>query len=93
MPEDTFQILSKRNVQHMFNLCLTSGNPSLEYFDTQSNTQILNKFKGFRVGHLNITSLIKHIEQLKIYLKNEPLDVVSINKTRLDVFVDVDRCR
>ena len=68
---------------------MTSGNPSsLEHFDTHCNIQILNIFKRSKVGHLNITSIIKNIEQLKIYLKNEPLDVLSINEARLDVNVD-----
>ena len=39
--------------------------------------------KGFRVGHLNIASLVKHVDELKIYLEKEPLDVLSINDTRL----------
>ena len=45
---------------------------------------ILQKLKGFRLGHLNITSLTEYIDQLQLYLHNEPLDVLSINETRLD---------
>lgn len=54
-------------------------------FQSEGNSiNSLNRLKGFRIGHLNITSLIKHIEQLKVYLNNEPLDILSINNSRLD---------
>jgi exonuclease III len=46
--------------------------------------------KGFRVGHLNIASLVKHVDELKIYLEKEPLDVLSINETRLDETISTD---
>ena len=46
--------------------------------------------KGFRVGHLNIASLVKHVDELKIYLEKEPLDVLSINETRLDEAISTD---
>lgn len=42
------------------------------------------KLKGFRIGHLNINSLIKHIDQLRLYLKDEPFDILSINETKLN---------
>jgi exonuclease III len=42
----------------------------------------------FRVGHINITSLTKHIEQLRFYLHDKPLDILSVNETRLDHSVD-----
>ena len=29
--------------------------------------------KGFRIAHLNITSLLKHLDQLRIYLHDKPL--------------------
>jgi exonuclease III len=46
--------------------------------------------KGFRVVHLNIASLVKHVDELKIYLEKEPLDVLSINETRLDETISTD---
>jgi hypothetical protein len=50
----------------------------------------LQPLKGFRVGHLNIASLVKHVDELKIYLEKEPLDVLSINETRLDETISTD---
>ena len=39
------------------------------------NIDFLQSLKGFRFGHLNIASLVKHIGELKIYLEKEPLDI------------------
>ncbi len=39
--------------------------------------------KGFKIGHLNIRSLIKNIglDQLRIYLSNQQYDIICINET------------
>ena len=44
----------------------------------------LDTLKGFRIAHLNITSLPKYIDQLRTYLVNKPVDIFTINETRLD---------
>ena len=48
----------------------------------------MKKLKGFRVGHVNIASLIKYIDQLRFYLYHKPLDILSVNETRLDGSID-----
>ena len=40
--------------------------------------------RGFKMASLNISSLTKHIDELRILLANYPLDVISINGTRLE---------
>ena len=40
--------------------------------------------RGFKMASLNITSLTKHVDELRILIANYPLDVISINETRLD---------
>ena len=40
--------------------------------------------RGFKMASLNITSLTKHIDELRILIANYPLAVISINETRLD---------
>ena len=75
-----------------------------EYSSTYNNERTnklerknkLENLKGFRIPHLNITSLPKYIEQLRIYLGNKPLDILTINETRLDdsinnIMVDIPR--
>ena len=53
-----------------------------------SSEIVYPKLKGFKIGHLNITSLIKHIEELRIFIHVQPFDILSINETRLDNSVD-----
>ena len=40
--------------------------------------------RGFKIASLNITSLVKHIDELAILMSDKPLDVLAINETRLD---------
>lgn len=40
--------------------------------------------RGFKLASLNIASLPKHIDELRVLLSDSPLDVLSINETRLD---------
>ena len=40
--------------------------------------------RGFKIASLNITSLVKHIEELRIFLADNMIDVLAINETRLD---------
>jgi hypothetical protein len=61
--------------------------------DINTNNDLLNKeslenLKGFRIAHLNITSIPKYIDQLRSYLVNKPVDILSINETRLDDSID-----
>ena len=46
----------------------------------------LRKFKGFKIGHLNITSLTKYIDELRLYMINNPSDVLSLNENALIVW-------
>ena len=38
--------------------------------------------RGFKMASLNVTSLTKHIDELRILLASNPLDIVSINESR-----------
>ena len=60
--------------------------------DNQSNLKennacplkVIQNLKGFRIGHINIASLTKYVDQLQIYLQKESFDILSVNETRLD---------
>ena len=52
--------------------------------ETHKSKNKLDTLKGFRIAHLNITSIPKYIDQLRIYLVNKPLDILTVNETRLD---------
>ncbi|XP_068738010.1 uncharacterized protein [Montipora capricornis] len=45
---------------------------------------ILPSSRGFKLANLNVASLVKHIDELRILLTDTPVDVLSINETRLD---------
>ena len=36
------------------------------------------------MGSLNINSLVKHINELRVAMINQPLDILAINKSKLD---------
>lgn len=42
------------------------------------------KVRGFKMALPNIVSLPKHLDELKILLANESLDLLALNETRLD---------
>ena len=46
------------------------------------------KFKGFKIRHLNITSLSKHKDELAIFISEQPFDIICLNETRLDCSID-----
>ena len=75
----------------------TTTSPSLTQNNSQENTQSsdLNtsifpcqRLKGFKIGNLNIASLIKHIDELRIFMHDQKFDILSINETRLDDTID-----
>ncbi len=53
---------------------------------TTSSVQnlLLPNMSGFKLASLNITSLVKHIDELRVYLSNNVIDVLAINETRLE---------
>lgn len=46
--------------------------------------------RGFKLASINVASLIKHIDELRILLVNNPLDILSINETKLDSSINDD---
>ena len=56
-----------------------------DYSDTPGGSTHNNKHeRGFKIVHLNIRSLIAHIEEFRIYIKTRNFDIISINETMLD---------
>lgn len=50
----------------------------------ENGSPAVNDLQGFVMAHLNIASLPKHIDELRLQLTKKPLDILSINETRLD---------
>ena len=47
--------------------------------------KITSETRGFKIDLLNVNSLTKHIDELKVYMANKPLDVLVINESKLDL--------
>lgn len=45
------------------------------------------------MAHLNIVSLPKHVDQLRILLNHHPFDILALNETRLDATISSDEMR
>ena len=64
-----------------------SGNQSNLKENDACPLEIIQNLKGFRIGHINIASLTKYIDQLQIYVQKESFDILSVNETRLDEYI------
>ena len=47
-----------------------------------------NKLKGLKLVSLNIASLLKHLDELRIFVEEEKPHIIGINETRLDNMTD-----
>ena len=59
-------------------------NQNIDSFNSISSSDFLPAGRGFKITGLNINSLIKHIDDLRILLVNRSIDILSINETKLD---------
>jgi hypothetical protein len=50
----------------------------------KSHVKLIPKNRGFKIACLNITSLHKHIDELRIFLNEREVDILAINETRLE---------
>ena len=52
-------------------------------------TSVLPSQRGFKLASLNINKLITHIDQLKILLVHDEIDILSINETIRDNEINI----
>ena len=52
--------------------------------NSNSSSAFLPSMRGFKLASLNIASLPRHIDELRVLLSDNPLDILSINETRLN---------
>ena len=62
--------------------CETSGNRDTNL--RKQNDFNLPKTRGFKIASLNIASLPKHLDELRLNMINQYLDILILNETRLD---------
>ena len=47
--------------------------------------KITSEVRGFKIALLNVISLTNHIDELKVFMTNKPLDVLAINESKSDL--------
>ena len=45
--------------------------------------------RGFKMACLNINSLVKHVDELRVFLAKFSFDILAINETKLDESIKV----
>ena len=50
----------------------------------EKSISLLPPLRGFKMASLNINQLTTHIDELRILLANNDIDIVSINETKLN---------
>ena len=48
------------------------------YAKPMSFDKITSEIRGFKIALLNLNSLTKHIDELKVFMANKPLDVLAL---------------
>ena len=59
-------------------------NQNIDLVESTNLSYFLPSGRGFKIAGLNINSLSKHIDELRILLADCSIDILSINKTKLD---------
>ncbi|XP_073245687.1 uncharacterized protein [Porites lutea] len=59
-------------------------NQNVDSFESTILSDFLPSGRGFKIAGLNINSLTKHIDELRILLADRSIDILSINETKLD---------
>ncbi|CAH3194280.1 unnamed protein product [Porites evermanni] len=52
--------------------------------ESHEPTSVLPSQRGFKLASLNINKLITHIDQLRILLAHNEIDILSINETKFN---------
>ena len=72
---------------------ITINSPHYQSSNNHDNwlyDNLLSNKRGFKIANLNINSLLKHIDELRLCLTNQQLDILGINETKMDSDVPLD---
>ena len=61
-----------------------NDNDNNNNIDRHNDTFDISNTKGLKIAHLNVNSLTKHIDEIRILLAEKPFDVLSINESKID---------
>ena len=66
------------------NITSTEHSPYIDFEPKTSVHQSISNIQGFKIASLNVGSLLKHIDELRILMNNKEIHVLAINESRLD---------
>ena len=69
---------------------IPQNDKQVSVISTSSNDLIMPKKGGFKIASLNIASLPKHIDELRIVMSNDEIDVLAVNESRMGSTVPND---
>ena len=44
----------------------------------------ISNLKGLKIANLNVNSLLKHIDEIRMWLFENPFDILAINESKID---------
>ena len=69
------------------NTLLNQSNISLS---TEKVENLVPNIRGLKIASLNINSLLKHIDELRVCVSKQQIDILAINETKLDSNIPMD---
>ena len=69
------------------NTLLNQSNISLS---TEKVENLVPNIHGLKIASLNINSLLKHIDELRVCVSKQQIDILAINETKLDSNIPMD---
>ena len=69
------------------NTLLNQSNISLS---TEKAENLVPNIRGLKIASLNINSLLKHIDELRVCVSKQQIDILAINETKLDSNIPMD---
>ncbi len=58
--------------------------PSNSLLGIDSEINIIAKSKGLKIANLNVNSLMKHLDEIRLILNNNAFDILAINESKID---------
>ena len=69
--------------ENISNSTIESGEGSASENSSIADLDI-SKIKGLKIASLNVNSLMKHIDEIRVMLINYPFDILAISETKID---------
>ena len=64
--------------------CISRCDAMQNNLSNQGNPfNFLNSIKGLRTASLNVSSIVKHIDEMRILLESKPIDILLINESKI----------